>query len=105
MALNVSLCNHWQPQTLALCHSALAQEGGTTDNIVLFDRRDYITIEGFVNRVGQIYLVQVLRNGLVAGAASGVIEAGGLNEINHPGGALINSLHVLVAPQYRIRDT
>jgi adenosylcobinamide amidohydrolase len=74
-------------QALALCQLTLAAEGGTTDSVVLFDRRDYIAIQGFTTRVGQRFLVQVLRNGLVAGAASGIIKAGGLNEINHPGGA------------------
>jgi hypothetical protein len=75
-------------QALALCQLALAKEGGTVDSVVLFDRRDYVAIQGFTTRVGQTFLVQVLRKGLVAGAASGVIKAGGLTEINHPGGTL-----------------
>ncbi|MDD7833747.1 fibronectin type III domain-containing protein [Paenarthrobacter sp. AB444] len=58
------------------------------DNLVVFPDRDFITIEGYQDRVGQTALVEVTRKGAgVIGSAQGVVTAGDVAfEINHPGG-------------------
>jgi hypothetical protein len=57
------------------------------DNIVVFPDRDFVTLEGFQDRVGQTGLVEVRRAGAVIGSAKGVVEAGDVAfEVNHPGG-------------------
>jgi hypothetical protein len=58
------------------------------DNLVVFPDRDFITIEGYQDRVGQTALVEVTRKGAgVIGSAKGVVTAGDVAfEINHPGG-------------------
>jgi hypothetical protein len=57
------------------------------DNVVVFPDRDFITIEGYQDHVGETALVEVKRNGSVIGSAKGVVEAGDVAfEINHPGG-------------------
>lgn len=57
-------------------------------NIVLFPNRDFITVEGYQDHLGETATVTVTRNGTVIGSASHVVEAGDVAfEINHPGGA------------------
>ncbi|MFL6027489.1 MAG: hypothetical protein ACJ72K_11165, partial [Friedmanniella sp.] len=57
------------------------------DNVVVFPDRDFITIEGYQDHVGETGLVEVKRAGKVIGSAKGVAEAGDVAfEINHPGG-------------------
>ncbi|MCF3141448.1 fibronectin type III domain-containing protein [Paenarthrobacter sp. AR 02] len=58
------------------------------DNLVVFPDRDFVTIEGYQDRVGQTGLVEVTRKGAgVVGSAQGVVAAGDVAfEINHPGG-------------------
>ncbi|MCX8453698.1 fibronectin type III domain-containing protein [Paenarthrobacter ureafaciens] len=58
------------------------------DNLVVFPDRDFITVEGYQDRVGQTALVEVTRKGSgVVGSAQGVVSAGEVAfEINHPGG-------------------
>src|SRR4051794_31226083 len=57
------------------------------DNVVVFPDRDFITIEGYQNHIGEEGLVEVTRNGQVIGSAIGVVgEGGGAFEVNHPGG-------------------
>ena len=57
-------------------------------NIVLFPNRDFITVEGYQQYLGQTATITVTRNGTVIGSASHVVEAGDVAfEINHPGGA------------------
>ncbi|MFL6064668.1 MAG: chitobiase/beta-hexosaminidase C-terminal domain-containing protein [Friedmanniella sp.] len=57
------------------------------DNVVVFPDRDFITIEGYQDHVGETGLVEVKRDGKVIGSAKGVAEAGDVAfEINHPGG-------------------
>ncbi|MBG6183895.1 hypothetical protein IWX65_001863 [Arthrobacter sp. CAN_A214] len=58
------------------------------DNLVVFPDRDFITIEGYQDRVGQTATIEVSREGAgVVGSASSVVGAGDVAfEINHPGG-------------------
>jgi hypothetical protein len=57
------------------------------DNLVVFPDRDFITIEGYQDHVGEEALVEVKRAGQVVGSAKGKVEAGDVAfEINHPGG-------------------
>lgn len=68
--------------------SANAAVPSFPDNLVVFPDRDFITIEGYQDRVGQTALVEVTRKGAgVVGSAQGVVTAGDVAfEINHPGG-------------------
>lgn len=58
------------------------------NNIVCFPERDFCTIEGFVNLVGQILTVDVTRDGKTVGSANGKVSGDPALafEINHPGG-------------------
>ena len=57
------------------------------DNVVVFPDRDFVTIEGYQNHIGDEALVEVTRNGQVIGSAKGTVEEGDVAfEINHPGG-------------------
>ena len=58
------------------------------DNVVVFPDRDFVTLEGYQDHVGQTATVEVTRPGVgVVGSAQGVVEAGDVAfEINHPGG-------------------
>ena len=58
------------------------------DNIIVFPDRDFITIEGYQDRIGQTATVEVTRPGVgVVGSAKSVVGEGDVAfEINHPGG-------------------
>ena len=57
------------------------------NNVVVFPDRDFVTIEGYQNHIGEEGLVEVTRNGQVIGSAKGTVEEGDVAfEINHPGG-------------------
>src|SRR4051812_53639 len=57
------------------------------DNVVVFPDRDFVTIEGYQDHVGETGTVTVKRGGQVIGSAQGKVEAGDVAfEINHPGG-------------------
>jgi hypothetical protein len=57
------------------------------DNVVVFPDRDFVTIEGYQNHIGETGLVEITRDGKVIGSAKGVVEEGDVAfEINHPGG-------------------
>ncbi|KAI8591166.1 hypothetical protein BDZ88DRAFT_470977 [Geranomyces variabilis] len=57
------------------------------NNIVAFPNRDFITIEGFLERAGQEMKVEVFRGNVVVGFAAGPVSGGDVAlEINHPGG-------------------
>lgn len=57
------------------------------NNIICFPERDYCSLEGFTNLVGQRVLVEVNRNGVIIGSASGAITGNIVAlDINHPGG-------------------
>ena len=57
------------------------------DNIVVFPDRDFITVEGYQQHVGETATLEVTRGGTVVGSATAVIAEGDVAfEINHPGG-------------------
>ena len=57
------------------------------DNVVVFPDRDFVTIEGYQDHVGETGTVTVTRGGQVIGSAQGKVEAGDVAfEVNHPGG-------------------
>lgn len=58
------------------------------DNIVVFPDRDFVTIEGYQDHIGETATVEVSRAGAgVIGSAKGIVAAGDVAfEVNHPGG-------------------
>ncbi len=58
------------------------------DNIVVFPDRDFITIEGYQDHLGETATVEVTRAGVgIVGSAQAVVEEGDVAfEVNHPGG-------------------
>jgi hypothetical protein len=58
------------------------------NNLVVFPDRDFVTIEGYQDKIGQTGTVEVHRPGIgIVGSAKGVVAAGDVAfEINHPGG-------------------
>ncbi len=57
------------------------------DNVVVFPDRDFVTIEGYQDRLGETATVEVKRAGVVIGSAQSVVGPGDVAfEINHPGG-------------------
>lgn len=58
------------------------------DNLLVFVNRDFVSIEGFSQHVGESALVQVTRPNVgVVGSAIGVVSGGDVAfEVNHPGG-------------------
>ncbi len=82
---------------LAASMSASAVVGATAafaavptapDNLMVFPDRDFISVEGYQDHVGQLATVTVTRSGVVVGSAQAVVAAGDVAfEVNHPGGA------------------
>src|SRR3954471_16304248 len=57
------------------------------DNVVVFPDRDFVTIEGYQDHIGQEATVTVTRGTQVVGSAVGTVAEGDVAfEINHPGG-------------------
>jgi hypothetical protein len=57
------------------------------NNLVVFPNRDFVTVEGFQDRIGDTALVEVTRAGKVVGSAQAEVAEGDVAfEINHPGG-------------------
>lgn len=58
------------------------------DNLVVFPNRDFLTVEGYQDRIGQTATVEISRAGVgVVGSAQGVISGDDVAfEVNHPGG-------------------
>ncbi len=58
------------------------------NNVVVFPDRDFVTIEGYQDRIGETATVEVSRPGAgIVGSAQSVVAAGDVAfEINHPGG-------------------
>jgi hypothetical protein len=52
--------------------------------VTVFPERDFAVVDGWPANRG--FRLEVVRNGVVVGAASGTTDATGLAEINHPGG-------------------
>ena len=58
------------------------------DNVVVFPDRDFVTVEGYQDHVGETATLEVTRAGKVIGSAKSVVGAGDVAfEVNHPGGA------------------
>jgi hypothetical protein len=76
------------------------------DNIVVFPDRDFVSVEGYQNHVGETALLQVTRGGQVIGSAKAVVEEGDVAfEVNHPGGACWgNDTDLKVTPDIRPGD-
>jgi hypothetical protein len=76
------------------------------DNLVVFPDRDFVTIEGYQDRVGQSATVEVSRNGRVVGSAQSEVAAGDVAfEINHPGGVCWgNGTDLNVTPDIQAGD-
>ncbi|WP_127505594.1 fibronectin type III domain-containing protein [Actinoplanes solisilvae] len=58
------------------------------DNLVVFPNRDFITVEGYQDHIGETATIEVTRPGVgIVGSAAGVVAEGDVAfEINHPGG-------------------
>jgi hypothetical protein len=83
--------------TLAVSLSATAVIGATSaaaaiptfpDNLMVFPNRDFVTVEGYQNHIGETATVEIVRPGIgIVGSAQGVVAEGDVAfEINHPGG-------------------
>ncbi|WP_412753404.1 fibronectin type III domain-containing protein [Krasilnikovia sp. M28-CT-15] len=74
----------------AVSSSAVAAAGVPVfpDNLVVFPDRDFITVEGYQDHIGETAVIEVTRPGVgIIGSAAGVVEEGDVAfEINHPGG-------------------
>ena len=72
---------------LALPGIAAAAVPTFPDNVVVFPDRDFVTLEGYQDHIGQTATVEVWRGTQIVGSAQGVVEAGDVAfEVNHPGG-------------------
>ncbi len=57
------------------------------NNLVVFPDRDFVTIEGYQDHLGELATVEVTRAGTVIGSAQSRVAEGDVAfEINHPGG-------------------
>ena len=57
------------------------------DNVVVFPDRDFVTIEGYQDHIGEDATVTVMRGTTLMGSAVGKVAEGDVAfEINHPGG-------------------
>ncbi len=57
------------------------------DNVVVFPDRDFVTIEGYQDHIGETATVTVTRGTQVIGSAVGTVAEGDVAfEVNHPGG-------------------
>src|SRR5215216_586322 len=76
------------------------------NNVVVFPDRDFVSIEGYQDHVGETALVEVLRSGQVVGSAKSVVAEGDVAfEINHPGGVCWgNDTTLKVTPDIRPGD-
>ena len=79
------------------------------NNIVIFPERDFLSLEGYQDKVGQQATITVLRGGEVSGRATGTIAAGDpALEVNHPGGVCWNgeiAPGIEVTPNIKPGDT
>ncbi|MFW3169164.1 chitobiase/beta-hexosaminidase C-terminal domain-containing protein [Geodermatophilus sp. CPCC 206100] len=91
---------------LFVAHTAAAAPPAAPHNIVVFPNRDFVTVEGFQNRVGQTATLEVIRGTQVVGSAQSVVAAGDVAfEVNHPGGACWGAgTDLQVTPDIRAGD-
>jgi hypothetical protein len=58
------------------------------DNIVVFPDRDFVTVEGYQDHIGETATLTVYRGSTAIGSAQSVVGPGDVAfEVNHPGGA------------------
>lgn len=68
--------------------SAVAAVPAFPDNLVVFPDRDFVTVEGYQDHVGETATLEILRGGQVIGSAQAVVQEGDVAfEVNRPGGA------------------
>jgi hypothetical protein len=68
--------------------SATAAVPTFPDNLVVFPDRDFVTVEGYQDHIGETATVDILRGTTKIGSAQGVVQEGDVAfEINHPGGS------------------
>jgi hypothetical protein len=73
--------------TLLIMQSASAAIPTFPNNVVVFPDRDFVSIEGYQDHVGETALVEVKRDGVVVGSAKSIVSGTDVAfEINHPGG-------------------
>jgi hypothetical protein len=67
--------------------AAIAAVPSDPDNIIAFPNRDFVSVSGYQNRIGEELLMTVERKGVVIGSAKPTVKKGDpAFEINHPGG-------------------
>ncbi|MEV6637280.1 chitobiase/beta-hexosaminidase C-terminal domain-containing protein [Actinoplanes sp. NPDC051470] len=83
---------------LSAAVGAIATTGGASalaagvpaapDNLLVFPDRDFITVEGYQDHIGEAATIEVTRPGVgIVGSAQGVVAEGDVAfEVNHPGG-------------------
>ena len=76
------------------------------DNVVVFPNRDFVTIEGYQDHIGETATMEVTRGGSVVGSAQGVVAEGDVAfEVNHPGGVCWgNGTNLKVTPDIQSGD-
>jgi hypothetical protein len=76
------------------------------DNVVVFPDRDFVTIEGYQDHIGETATIEVTRGGSVVGSAQGVVAEGDVAfEVNHPGGVCWgNGTTLKVTPDIQAGD-
>jgi hypothetical protein len=76
------------------------------NNIVVFPDRDFVSVEGYQDHVGETALLEVTRGGQVIGSSKAVVEEGDVAfEVNHPGGVCWgNDTSLKVTPDIRPGD-
>ncbi|HEY0345054.1 MAG TPA: fibronectin type III domain-containing protein [Solirubrobacteraceae bacterium] len=66
---------------------AAAAVPAAPDNILVFPNRDFVTVEGFADHVGETATLRVTRGTNVVGSAQAVVSGASVAfEVNHPGG-------------------
>src|SRR4051812_2404546 len=87
------MSSRWIPVAAALAASlavaapalgAISSPPAFPREVTVFPERDFAVVDGWP--ADQDFLLQVLRNGVVIGTATGTTDADGLAEVNHPGG-------------------
>ena len=76
------------------------------DNVVVFPDRDFVTVEGYQDHVGETATLEVTRGTSVVGSAQAVVAEGDVAfEVNHPGGVCWgNGTSLKVTPDIQAGD-
>jgi hypothetical protein len=93
---------------LAAASAVLATAAVPTfpDNVVVFPDRDFVTVEGYQDHIGETATVEVSRGGTIVGSARSIVSEGDVAfEINHPGGVCWgDGTNLKVTPDIRAGD-